>query len=671
MNCPYLENLALFSQEIFIAFIFPLYANFIPHYPLSMALPDLVREFPTNAGVYLMKNAQGEILYVGKAKNLRSRVLSYFGGGDGRYQIQYLMRKVATIETVVTQNEKEALLLENTLIKQHKPRYNLFLKDDKSYPSLKINIQHPFPRLITTRHVVKDGSIYFGPYTSAFRLYEIVKFIQTNFKIRSCNDHDFANRSRPCLQYQIKRCDAPCVDYISQETYAEMMQQVRLFLESRNHELEKLLENKMNEAAEQTNFEKAAYYRDLIESVGHLLEKQQVLKHEGTSMDVWGFARASEKIAIVLLIIRHGSMVDKKEWVRPDLGFQEEPEALSSFLPQYYQEAHLICSDILVPFLPLDHQELAEYLGELKEAKVRLCVPERGDKKAKLDLAQQNALEKLKLVNLEQENLQRSLESLQQSLELKNFPHKIECYDISNFQGDSAVGSCVAFEEGKAQKKNYRRFKIKHIQGPNDFAMHYEMMRRRLSHAEWPLPDLMIIDGGKGQLSSAYAALQDAGVSGVDIVGLAKEKTFISKPVGAIHELPQQELPPSELSTHESPPHKIKQKNNRPERVYLLNRKDPIVPHPQSAECHLLVKIRDETHRFGIEYHRKLRGKKTIQSLLDGIPGLGKERKKLLLREYGSLKNLAFMDQESVYQKTKIPREILDKVFAILRRGNS
>lgn len=595
-----------------------------------------------------MKNIQGQVLYVGKAKNLKSRVLSYFrseGEGDGRYQIKFLMKKVADVEVVLTQNEKEALLLENTLIKKYKPKYNVFLKDDKSYPSLKITIGHKFPRLSATRNVLKDGALYYGPYTSAFRLYEILNFIQNNFKLRTCSDHDFANRSRPCLQYQIKRCDAPCVGYISEESYAEIVQNIRYFLEGRNQELEQLLETRMKEAAEKEDYENAAYYRDLIRSVKNLLEKQQVLKHEGTSMDVWGFAKSSDKLVFVLLQIRHGSLMDKKEWLQNVSLFQEDDESFSSFLFQYYQEsasgsaAIRLCPEILIPFSFSNQKSLAELLSEMKGHKVQLFVPERGDKKARLDLAQQNAAEKLKQVLGDQQNREETLQKLQALLNLKKLPRRMECYDISNLGAESAVGSCVCFVDGKPDKKSYRRFKIKHTQGPNDFAMHYEMMKRRLTHAEWEFPDLMVIDGGKGQLSSAYAALEDAGVTDIDIVGLAKEKEFES--------------------------------SKRPERVYLLGRKDPIVPIPSSAQCKLLVQIRDEAHRFGITYHRKLRGKKTITSMLDSIEGLGEKRKKLLLTQYESPKNIFLKGLEAVHQETKIQKEILEKLFQVLSQNFS
>ncbi|MBF0491734.1 MAG: excinuclease ABC subunit UvrC [Deltaproteobacteria bacterium] len=635
-----------------------------------MQLQEKIREFSTSPGVYLMKNTKGEVLYVGKAKNLRARVLSYFrseGEGDGRYQIRFLMKKVSQIEAILTQNEKEALLLENTLIKKHKPRYNVFLKDDKSYPSLKITVNHDFPRLFATRNVVKDGALYYGPYTSAFRLYEILNFIQNNFRLRTCSDHDFANRSRPCLQYQIKRCDAPCVAYVSKEIYAETVKEIRLFLEGRNQELEHLLEKRMNEAAEKLDYESAAYYRDLIHSVKDLLEKQQVLKHEGTSMDVWGLAKSAEKMVLVLLQVRHGSLMDKKEWVQATSIFQEDEESFSSFLFQYYKEPAWICPEILLPFTFSNQQALSELLSEMKQAKVLLQVPERGDKKARLALADQNAKEKLKQVLGEQENRKEILEKLKRLLNLKNLPRRMECYDISNLGADAAVGSCVCFVEGRPDKKSYRRFKIQYTQGPNDFAMHYEMMKRRLSHPEWEFPDLMIIDGGKGQLSSAYAALQDAGVTGVDIVGLAKEKSFPSplRGEGRVRVIPS--APDVTLTQTLSP--QGRGEGDKPERVYLIGRKDPIVPHPQSEECKLLVQIRDEAHRFGITYHRQLRGKKSITSLLDAVEGLGEKRKKLLLTKYQSPKNIFLKGLETVQQETKIPKEILEKLFQVLSEG--
>ncbi len=529
-------------------------------------------DFPTSPGVYLMKGAEGKILYIGKAKNLRARVSSYFSPEkDGRYQLKFLMRKVEDIECIVTTNEKEAFLLENTLIKKHQPRYNIFLKDDKTYLSLKLNIQHPFPRILITRKITKDGSLYFGPYTSALKAREMADFIEGYFHLRNCSEHEFANRVRPCLQYQINRCDAPCVGLISQEDYGQLVNQVKLFLQGRTEELIQKIKKEMEQASEELRFEEAARLRDLLEAVDVTLEKQQVIRHFGKDIDALGFYREAEQVSIAVLISRGGALLERKTYFFKTP--QEDEDLLESFLLQYYSDVSLIPREILLPFSLEKKKTLQEILTERKAASIQLKLPKKGEKVQKLKLAKQNAQENLRRKVLTEESREEILNHLQTKLELQHFPRRIECYDISNLQGQMAVGSCVSFLEGLPDKSSYRRFKIKTVKGANDFAMLYEVLMRRLSHPDWPLPDLILIDGGKGQLSAAHAALQDKNVLNVDLVSLAKEK------------------------------------NGKPERVFLLGRKNPLTFSAHSSELHLLMRLRDEAHRFGITYHRQLRNR--------------------------------------------------------------
>jgi excinuclease ABC subunit C len=603
---------------------------------MSPDLPLKIDQFPQSPGVYLMKNEKGECLYVGKAKNLRSRVLSYFSEDkDGRYQIQFLMRKVSEIEPIVTKNEKEALLLEDTLIKKYRPRYNILFRDDKSYLSLKLNVQHPFPRLLITRKIEKDGSLYFGPYPSGFKAREVVDFIDQYFRLRNCSERDFSNRVRPCLQYQIKRCDAPCVGYIFPEAYGEIVRQVKLFLQGRNQELVETLHQKMEEASNVLQFEEAVRYRDLLHAIEKTLEKQQVVSYFAPDQDTLGLYREGERVSLVILIFRGGKLSETKHYYLNS--HQDFSEILENFLLQYYSEDSLIPKEILIPHSVEDLEVIQEILADRKGQMVSVKVPEKGDKRARVELANQNAEEKFKHEALTQQGREEILSRLQSRLHLSKLPRRIECYDISNIQGQMAVGSCVSFFEGEPDKSAYRRFKIKTVAQANDFAMLYEVLSRRFGREGWPLPDLIVIDGGKGQLHAAQVALKEKNVLNVDLVALAKEK-------------------------------RKEGREEKPERVFLLGRKNPVILKPNSSELHLLVRLRDEAHRFGITFHRKLRGRQTLHSKLDFIPGVGTTRKKELLKTFGSVKRLSEASLEEIARVKGINRSVASKVYEFLHR---
>ncbi len=593
-------------------------------------LKNKVREFPKSPGIYLMKNEKGECLYVGKAQNLRKRVGDYFAfGRETRRQIKFLMAKVNEIETIVTSNEKEALLLENTLIKKHRPKYNFFLKDDKSYLSLKLNISHDFPRLDATRNIQKDGSLYFGPYTSAFSAREVLDFIESHFKLRTCSEHDFKNRSRPCLQYQIKRCDAPCVGFIQKQDYQGLVKQVILFLQNKSRELQDLLKEKMAQASENLQFEEAARVRDTLRAIQATFEKQQVVKYFASDQDVWALAREGEKVSALLMIYRQGRLMESKHY--PLAGYEEEQEILENLLVQYYQAPPLIPPEILLSLHLENEKLLEEILRERKKYRVYLRVPEKGDKLRKIELAKQNAVHHLHREVLTEQYREEVLVRLQEKFDLKKIPRRIECYDISNLQGKNSVGSCVSFIDGEPDKKSYRKFKIKTIHQANDFAMMYEVLNRRLKHADWPFPDLIVIDGGKGQLHSAHAALKDLGVLNIDLIALAKEKLLKGQ--------------------------------NKPERVFLLGRKDAIELKPHTSEFSLLVNLRDEAHRFGITFHRQIRGKSSLISQLDQIEGVGPARKRQLLKHFGNIKKIAKASKEDFSSLKGFTPALVEKVL--------
>ncbi|MFO1464663.1 MAG: excinuclease ABC subunit UvrC [bacterium] len=602
-------------------------------------------ELPKGPGVYLMKNAKGEVLYVGKATNLRSRVGSYFGKeAHDRYQVRFLVSKVDQVETVLTDNAKEALLLENTLIKKHRPRYNIDLKDDKSYVSLKLSIQDEFPRIYVTRRIKKDGSLYFGPYSSAWACREVADFIGTHFRLRTCSDHELRNRVRPCLQYQIKRCDAPCVGYIDRENYGQLVRQVRLFLEGRNEELKRTVSNLMRGAAEREDFEAAARYRDLLRDIERTLEKQKVVSHRDFSRDVLGWHREGEAVTVYVLAVREGSIQENRSFHFKS--HESDAELLASFLLQYYAEGRFLPGEILLPLALEDAVSLGEILAERAGKKVELIVPQRGEKLALLRLASQNAQQAFSTRGQKEKDLEATLEDLQRRLDLSKPPRVVECYDISNFQGRESVGSMVTFRDGKPCRQAYRHFKIKTVEGANDFASMYEVLRRRLrrageGEAEWALPDLMVIDGGKGQLNAAAQALRDQGVVGVDLVALAKSKLLGETGGSADRAGPK---PRSE------------------ERVFLPNRKNPVFFPPNSSALFVLVQIRDEAHRFGIEFHRKLRKRRTLDSALEHVAGIGELRREKLLRHFGSLKRIQAASAESIAAAIGVPLELALRV---------
>lgn len=607
-------------------------------------------ELPKAPGVYLMKNARGEVLYVGKASNLRSRVGSYFGKeAHDRYQVRFLVSKVASVETVLTDNAKEALLLENTLIKKHRPRYNIDLKDDKSYVSLKLSVRDEFPRIYVTRRIKKDGSLYFGPYSSAWACREVAEFIEAHFKLRTCGDHEFRNRVRPCLQYQIKRCDAPCVGYVDREAYGKVVRQVRLFLEGKSGELKKIVCDLMQGAAEREAYEEAARYRDLLRDIDKTLERQKVVSHRVVTRDVVGLHREGEALSVYLMMVREGSLQENRSFHFKS--HEEDAEVLASFLLQYYAEGRFIPAEILLPAVLPEAASLAEILGERAGRKVELMLPQRGEKSALLKLAGQNAKQAFLSRDQKQKDAEEVLADLQARLGLQKLPQAIECYDISNFQGRESVGSMVTFREGKPYRQGYRHFKIKTVAGANDFASMYEVLTRRLRRAAggeeaWALPDLIVIDGGKGQLNAAAQALRDLEIVGVDLVALAKSKLL------------------GETWRDEAPPEAPRSRSE--ERVFLPNRKNPVFFPPNSSALFVLVQVRDEAHRFGIEFHRKMRKRRTLDSALAQVPGIGEARRKKLLQRFGSLKRIRAASAEEIAAEIGVSMELARRLQGAL-----
>ncbi|OGQ51096.1 MAG: excinuclease ABC subunit C [Deltaproteobacteria bacterium RIFCSPLOWO2_02_FULL_57_26] len=608
------------------------------------SLEEKLESLPPRPGVYLMRDREAKVIYVGKAKDLRARVRAYFRSGDGRSQIQFLLRRAEDIETLVTANEKEALILENNLIKQYKPRYNIRLKDDKSYLSIKVTVQHPWPRIFATRKIVKDGNRYFGPFSSAIAARETLDIIEKHFLLRNCTDYNFKNRTRPCLQYQIKRCPGPCVLPVDPKEYQEQVGQAILFIEGKSQELADELKHLMKEKAGALEFEAAAKIRDQIQAVERTVEKQRMVSHWGIDQDIFGLYREGGFIEVQVLFVRQGKLTGNQSYSLEDLEFSDE-EVLESLLTQFYQGARFIPDEILLPVELEDREVRQEYLSERKGRKVSIFSPRRGDKRQLVEMAAQNARQSFFERHDQEKERERMLLELQQQLRLRHYPQRVECFDISNIHGSHAVGSMVTFFNGEADKNRYRHYRIRTVDsasGGDDFAMMYEVLKRRFSRGlgEGDLPDLVVVDGGKGQLGMALAAMRDLGVKDVDVAALAKMRV-------------QRSARSPEIQRSE-------------ERVFLPGQSNPVILKRNSNALFLLQRVRDEAHRFAITYHKQLRTRQTLYSALDRVPGVGGARKRALLRAFGSIKRIEEASLEELLKvpsmNEKIAREILQSL---------
>ena len=608
------------------------------------SLEEKLESLPPRPGVYLMRDREAKVIYVGKAKDLRARVRAYFRSGDGRSQIQFLLRRAEDIETLVTANEKEELILENNLIKQYKPRYNIRLKDDKSYLSIKVTVQHPWPRIFATRKIVKDGNRYFGPFSSAIAARETLDIIEKHFLLRNCTDYNFKNRTRPCLQYQIKRCPGPCVLPVDPKEYQEQVGQAILFIEGKSQELVAELKHLMKEKAGALEFEAAAKIRDQIQAVERTVEKQRMVSHWGIDQDIFGLYREGGFIEVQVLFVRQGKLTGNQSYSLEDLEFSDE-EVLESLLTQFYQGARFIPDEILLPVELEDREVRQEYLSERKGRKVSIFSPRRGDKRQLVEMAAQNARQSFFERHDQEKERERMLLELQQQLRLRHYPQRVECFDISNIHGSHAVGSMVTFFNGEADKNRYRHYRIRTVDsasGGDDFAMMYEVLKRRFSRGlgEGDLPDLVVVDGGKGQLGMALAAMRDLGVKDVDVAALAKMRV-------------QRSARSPEIQRSE-------------ERVFLPGQSNPVILKRNSNALFLLQRVRDEAHRFAITYHKQLRTRQTLYSALDRVPGVGGARKRALLRAFGSIKRIEEASLEELLKvpsmNEKIAREILQSL---------
>ena len=599
---------------------------------------DAIAHLPTAPGVYLMKDVAGVVLYVGKARNLRVRVRSYFGGAaDGRYQIPALMNRVTALDFIVTDTEKEALILENTLIKGHRPRYNIELRDDKTYFSLRMDFNEEYPRLTVIRKVSADGARYFGPYASATAAREVLNQLSRIFPLRHYPWETCRRRKRPCLFYEIRQCCAPCQGLISREEYAALAESTALFLDGRDRAVLDLLRERMAQAAAALRYEEAARFRDLIRAIGTTLEKQKMVLPGGEA-DIFGYCRQGNSLEVALLYLRGGRIIGGRNFTTA--WEFDDAEGLSSLLLEYYHQEVVIPEEILLPISLEDAPVFAELLSEKKRKKVTVHLPRRGVKRELMLLATKNAESAAADRQKTERAATESLEELQEKLHLPNLPQVIECYDISLFQGDQAVGSRVLFRAGKSEPKSYRHYRIREVSGTDDFAMMREVLTRRFKREGEERPDLIVVDGGIGQLNILTAVLRELGIEGIAAAGLAKSR--VERGATSV-----------EITRSD-------------ERVFLPGRKNPVALRQNSAPLLLLARIRDEAHRFAVTYHRTLRGKKNLSSPLDDIPGIGKERKKELLRRFGSLKKVREATVEELQEVKGITAELAGVIREVL-----
>jgi excinuclease ABC subunit C len=604
---------------------------------LEETIKRRLQAVPDTPGVYLFRDNRSQVIYVGKALRLRDRLRSYFTPGYApTAQVAELIRKAHDFEFVTTANEVEALVLENDFIKNYRPRYNIRLKDDKNYLYLKVPVTEEFPRVHYSRRVQKDGALYFGPYTSALSLRSTVKSIRQLLPFRTCSDEIF-KQGKVCLDFHIKRCPGPCERRISSEDYKARINEVALFMEGRSDLLGRELRERMEAAADRLDFENAARYRDQLHSIERIADRQKVLTHSRDDEDIVAYARSGNDVYVEVAYIRQGKMVGHDGHPLEGANDATEPEILRGFLQQYYSSATHVPRTVILPGQVEEPELIANWLSEKRGGPVAIDVPQRGRRRGLVTQLAETATQELQQLRI-QADYDRSrtepmLAALAEALGLEEPPKRIECYDISNIQGDSAVGSMVVFEDGRPRNDHYRHFRIKYVPGPNDFAMLQEVLGRRLERLEsaqrredaevvgdrsfTAKPDLILIDGGKGQLSAAMEVLESSGFADIPTFALAKER----------------------------------------EEIFAPDRAEPIVQERNSPGMFLVQRIRDEAHRFAITHHRKVRAKKALTSPLDSVEGIGPARKRALLRHFGSVQAIREAAVEDIV-KLGIPERL-------------
>ena len=602
----------------------------------SNLVEEQLKRLPHSPGVYLMRDASKTILYVGKATNLHHRVRSYFQATQKLTpKIQSMVAQVADIDFYVASSEQEALIMELNFIKQYHPRYNVHLKDDKTFPYLKIDVKEDWPRLYVTRRFEQDGGRYFGPFANAGSVKQTLRILQRIFPFRICSRDITGKASRPCLEYHLGHCLAPCTGTVSRKEYARVIKEVILFLEGKQEKVIRELKDRMSRASDATDYERAAKIRDQIQAIHEVIEGEKVAAVIRGEEDVIAFVQDGDQAYVQVLFIRSNKLTGRESFLLQGTRQEEPRQIMTSFIKQYYSSCPQIPPLLLLQYPVDDGQVIQEWLKSKRGSGVGIQVPRRGVKKQLIDIAAENArqgLEQLKIKEMAAtKSMDAALAEIERELKLKSLPLRMEAYDISNIQGSSAVGSMVVFEKGKPKPAHYRRFKIKTVEGANDYAMLQEVLQRRFKHSAkggtstpdtWAiLPDLVLIDGGKGQLNAALATLKEAG-NQVPVVSLAKEK----------------------------------------EEIFLPRKKEPVVLPRSSPGLQLLQRLRDEAHRFAISYFANVHRKKTFTSALDGIPGIGPRRKNALLRQFGSVQRIREASIEELVAATGMTHDQADRI---------
>jgi len=602
----------------------------------SVLIEEQLNRLPDGPGVYLLRDAEGTILYVGKAASLHHRVRSYFGAGQKLSpKLLKMVSRVADIDFYVTSSEQEALILELNLIKRHHPRYNVRLKDDKTFPYLKINLREEWPRVHTTRRLEPDGSRYFGPFASAKSVRQTLKVLRGIFPIRYCAKRITGTDSRACLEYHMGRCLGPCIGAVSREEYAEVVKQVTMFLEGKQDKIVRSLQDKMKRAAEALDFEKATLYRDQVQAIEKVAEGQRIAAAVSGEQDVIAFSQDGDQAYVQVFFIRNNKLTGRESFVMQGTQHEKPRQITTSFIKQFYSSSPNIPPRLLLQYPVEDMAVLKDWLRGKRGGRVDIQVPQRGSRKQLVDVVAENArqgLEQLKIRQLATpRELEAAIDEIEKELNLPRPPLRMEAYDISDIQGKAAVGSMVVFEKGKSKPAHYRRFRIKSVTGANDYAMLQEVLRRRFKHLgmetatpdTWAIvPDLVLIDGGKGQLNAALSAMSEMGVTSVPVASLAKEN----------------------------------------EEIYLPRRTKSIVLPRRSPGLKLLQRLRDEAHRFALGYYHRVHRRELFASAFDGIPGIGPKRKRALLKRFGSVQAVREASLEEMAATNGMTEKLARKV---------
>lgn len=617
---------------------------------ISEHIIDILNTLPEKPGCYLMKDSAGTIIYVGKAINLKNRVRSYFhDSADHAFKTRQMVKKIADIDIIVVNSELEALILEMNLIKEHRPYYNVRLKDDKRYPYIKIHWADDFPKLTVTRLMAEDGSRYFGPYTSVWAVHQTLDVLRKIFPYLTCAREITGKDARPCLYFDIKLCSGPCIGAIDKASYRQMIDDLCKFLEGRTEPVVKRLQEEMLAASENLNYERAAALRDQIQSIEHVVERQKIISDNQKDTDIIALARTDGEACVQIFFVRSGKLIGREYFILEGTEDEKNEAILKEFIKQFYSQAAYIPNRVLLPAEVEEARIIKEWLNTRRSGeKIEIQVPKRGKNKSLVDMAAENAVETLKALETrwkaDKDRQHQALAELQAALKLKEPPNRIECYDISNTMGTASVGSMVVFEQGVANKKLYRRFNIRNVEGPDDFASMEEVLRRRFSHyhsaqaekdlpGKTPdlsfsiLPDVLIVDGGKGQLGRALKVISEQGLQDrFAIVGLAKQE----------------------------------------EELFLPGQSDSVRLEERSQGLYLIQRIRDEAHRFAITAHRNRRGKIGLMSRLDTIPGLGPARRKELILRFGSIEAIMAAKPEEIAGIKGISLELAHQIKAQL-----